>query len=95
MSRPRGEIRTYTLIDHLALNLYLTDIRLHAACDQADSGFWLKEAYLEVTDLNCHRLWDNLPIDQKTFYRKAASASIYEDVEITRLSKKIWSKLLQ
>ena len=93
MSNPKGEIRTYTLIDHLALNLYLTDIRLHAACDQADSGFWLKEAYLEVTNLNCHQLWDALPADQKAFYRKAARASIYEDVEITRLPKKTWAKL--
>ena len=87
-----GKRIIYNIIDFLAIKLCLTDIKLHAACDQADSGFWLRKAYLKETTFSCHQMWDDLPADQKAFYRKAARASIYEDIEITRIPKKVWAE---
>jgi len=89
---PVGEIRTYNAIDFMALTLLLTDRKLHAACDQADSGFWLKEAFEKTTKANCHKLWDELPADQKSHYRKSARAYIFGNKEISQLSRKKWEK---
>lgn len=80
------EKRTYNIIDFTALDLYISDMKLHAACDQADSGFWYKKAYeAQFAGLNCHRVWDAMSPPIKLLYQNLARASIFEDVEVSCL----------
>jgi hypothetical protein len=82
--------KTYTYFEYAAAKLYFTDVKLHLATDQADSGFHLQKSEWDtglsnpIDSLNFHTLWENLEEKSKGLYRELARHELYGTKEITR-----------
>lgn len=73
--------KTYTLFEHLAAGAYYSDLKWNDVLDQWDSGFYYPES---LPTYNFHKVWEELDLKIKDYYRSFTRESFYRDKELNQ-----------